>query len=79
MATQVRIGDKGQVRIPTNVRQTLGVRPGDDLLFEVKGREVRVRSTKASRGFAKYRGIGNPGIMDGRKNILKWNRKARGR
>ena len=77
--THVRIGDKGQVQIPPNIRQALGVGPGDSLLFEVTGREVRVRSTKAIRRFAKYRGIGNPGIADGRKDILKWTREARGR
>ena len=75
----VRIGDKGQVRIPAHIRQTLGVKPGDDLLFEVKGREVSVRSARASRSFAKYRGIGNPGIANGRKQILKWSREVRGR
>ena len=75
----VRIGAKGQVQIPPDIRQTLGVGPGDNLLFEVQGQEVRVRGTKAPGGFSKYRGIGNPGIADGRNNILKWVRKARGR
>ncbi len=79
MSSCVRIGAKGQVRIPPGVRQTLGVGPGDELLFEVQGQEVRVRSTKVPHSFSKYRGIGNPGIADGRKNILKWSRKARGR
>jgi AbrB family looped-hinge helix DNA binding protein len=75
----VRIGDKGLVRIPAHIRQTLGVRPGDTLLFEVKGQEVSVRSAQASRDFAKYRGIGNLGMANGRKQILKWNREVRGR
>lgn len=75
----VRIGAKGQVQIPPDIRQALGVGPGDNLLFEVQGQEVRVRGTKAPHGFSKYRGIGNPGIADGRKGILRWTRKARGR
>jgi AbrB family looped-hinge helix DNA binding protein len=75
----VRIGDKGQVQIPLGVRQTLGVGPGDKLLFEVKGRTVRVRSVKSASRFARYRGIGNPGRPEGRKNIIKWIREARGR
>ena len=79
MNIHVRIGDKGQVQIPANIRETLGVGPGDNLRFEVKGQDVVVRSAKALRGFAKYRGIGNPGIADGRKDILRWTRKARGR
>jgi hypothetical protein len=29
--------------------------------------------------FSKYRGIGNPGIGPGRKNIARWLRKLRGR
>ncbi len=79
MKTRVRIGDNWQVRIPAHIRVTLGVGPGDNLRFEVKGQDVIVRSAKALHGFAKYRGIGNSGIADEKKGILKWTREARGR
>ena len=79
LSIRVRIGENGQVQIPPGVRHTLGVGPGNKLLFEVQGRQVRVRATKSTSGFAKYRGIGNQDIGEGRKNIINWTRKARGR
>ncbi len=79
MSISVRIDDRNQVHIPPGVRHTLGVGPGDKLLFEVQGQHVRVRSAKSVSGFAKYRGIGNQDIASGRKNVINWTRKARGR
>jgi hypothetical protein len=37
-----------------------------------------VRALKTKSSFSKYRGIGNPGIGSGRKNISLWLRGLRG-
>ena len=75
MATAT-ITSKGQITIPREVRQSLGVRAGDVVLFESseKGVWVRLKSP-----FAKYRGIGNPGVHSGRTAVVEYMRKFRGR
>jgi len=78
MQKQARITSKGQITVPREVRRLLGLRTGDGLLFESDGKGVRVRPVHSKSGFAKYRGIGNPGIRSGRKNILRWLRETRG-
>ena len=54
-----------------------GVRPGDKLLFESDEKGIRVRPVRDESPFARYRGIGNPGIPSGRKGITGWVRKMR--
>lgn len=79
MQKQARITSKGQITIPREVRRTLGVRAGDSVVFESDGRGVRVRPVTVEGRFAKYRGIGNPGIPSGRKGVLGWVRELRGK
>ena len=38
-----RVGPKGQVVIPKALRDALGLRPGDDVVFDREGDAVRVR------------------------------------
>jgi AbrB family looped-hinge helix DNA binding protein len=38
-----RVGAKGQVVIPKAIRDELGIEPGDEVVFEADGRDVRVR------------------------------------
>ncbi|EKP95588.1 AbrB/MazE/SpoVT family DNA-binding domain-containing protein [Thermaerobacter subterraneus] len=54
-----RVQTRGQVTIPVEVREALGIRPGDVLLFEVQGPdEGRFRVIRTSRSldafFDKY-------------------------
>lgn len=79
MQKQAKITSKGQITVPREVRRALGVRPGDRLLFEVDERGIQVRPVRTESPFAKYRGIGNPGIRSGRKGIARWIREMRGR
>ena len=79
MQKQARITSKGQITVPRDIRRTLGVRPGDQLLFEVDEGGVRVRPVRSEDPFKKYQGIGNPGIPSGRKAILRYIREMRGR
>ena len=57
----------------------MGVRPGDLLLFESDAKGIRVRPVKTGSPFAKYRGIGNPGMASGRLAIAPCLRDLRGR
>jgi antitoxin PrlF len=76
---QAKITSKGQITVPRNVRQALGVKPGDSLVFEQDGEDVRIRPVKKKSAFAKYRGIGNPGMASGRQAVLREIEELRGR
>jgi antitoxin PrlF len=76
---QARITSKGQITVPPEIRRVLGVRPGDKLLFEKDGSEVRVRPVRTKSPFEKYRGIGSRGIPCGRKAVVRWVRELRDR
>ena len=78
MQNQARITSKGQTTVPRDIRRTLGVRPGDWLLFESDSTGVRTRPLRAKSPFEKYRGIGNPGIPSSRKAVRHWVRELRG-
>ncbi|MFP4377727.1 MAG: AbrB/MazE/SpoVT family DNA-binding domain-containing protein [Spirochaetales bacterium] len=43
-----RITSKGQTTVPKNVREYLNVGPGDEILFEIREREVTVRKLPAA-------------------------------
>lgn len=79
MKKKARITSKGQITVPHEVRRAMGVKAGDTLLFEQKGSEFRVRPVRTVSPFEKFRGIGNPGIPSGRKGIIRYFRKLRGR
>ena len=78
MKEQAKITSKGQITVPKRVRQSLGVEPGDSVVFEDRGGEVVIRPVQKKNPFEKYRGIGNPGIRSGRKAILSEFRELRG-
>jgi AbrB family looped-hinge helix DNA binding protein len=75
---QAKITSKGQVTIPQRIRRLLGVAAGDRLVFESDGDDVRVRPARKKSAFLTYRGIGNPHIGSGKKNIQLWLRQLRG-
>ncbi len=78
MQRQAKLTSKGQITVPQEIRRTLGVRPGDRLLFETDGAEVSVRPLRMGSPFDKYRGIGNPGLAAGRRAVIRWVRQLRG-
>lgn len=44
-----RVGPKGQVVIPKPLREELGLRPGDEVVFTVDDRGVRVEPARSGR------------------------------
>jgi len=38
-----KVGVKGQVVIPKAIRDEIGIKPGDEVVFEPDGKDVRVR------------------------------------
>lgn len=38
-----KVGIKGQVVIPKAIRDEIGIKPGDEVIFEPDGKDVRVR------------------------------------
>jgi len=69
MQKQSKITSKGQITVPIEVRRLLGVRAGDRLLFESDSNGVHIRPVRNDKesAFAKYAGIGNPGIPPARR------------
>lgn len=79
MAMTAKITGKGQITVPRQVRRALGVGVGDRLVFEERpGGEMRVKPIRIESPFARYRGIGNPGIGSGKRAIVKRLRELRG-
>lgn len=75
---QAKVTSKGQITIPREVRRRLGVRTGDRVVFEEDEKGMRIAPVREESPFAKYAGIGNPGIGKGRKAIEKYMRELRG-
>lgn len=78
----MRITSKGQVTIPIEIRERLGLLPDTEVEFEVAGSAVRIRKARS----AKSRGLRLVGHMRGRGSvrmstdeILRLTRGDRGR
>jgi AbrB family looped-hinge helix DNA binding protein len=46
----MRITSKGQVTIPVEIREKLGLLPNSEVEFEVVGQAVRIRKVRRARG-----------------------------
>ena len=76
---EAKITSKGQITVPREVRRALGVKPGDKIVFEQNGKNISVRPVRSKSVFAKYRGIGNPGMPSGREHVVRKVRELCGR
>jgi antitoxin PrlF len=79
MKRVARMTSKGQITVPHEIRRALGVRPGDQLVFEKDSSGMRVRPVRARSPFEKYQGIGTPGVSRGKKRVVRWVREMRGK
>ena len=76
-----RVGIKGQVVMPKAIRDEIGIKPGDEVTFEPKGSEVRVRRVsddpgRRADGIRTLRGIW-AGAGDGTEELLAERRRER--
>jgi len=62
MKKQAKVTSKGQVTVPQEIRRRLEVKAGERRLAEEDGNAVRLTAVTKEGPFAKYMGIGNPGI-----------------
>lgn len=53
----MKVTSKGQVTIPKNVREELGLRPGDEITFEETDEGYVIRKNVDENCFEKYRGV----------------------
>jgi len=44
MIIRRKLGPKGQLLLPKDIRELLGVKPGEDIYIEVNNDEVRIRA-----------------------------------
>ena len=77
MQINAKITSKGQVTVPLKIRKALGVKEGDQLVFEQNGAEVVIRPLKRLSKLEKYRGIGTPGIGLGLEAVIRSVRELR--
>ena len=62
----VKVSEKGQIAIPTSMRENIGIEQGDELLIvEVEGRILIEKAKKFSRS-----------IQDDFQDILKYNEES---
>jgi len=51
MLIKRRISEKGQVVLPKDIREYLDLRPGSEIIFEVRGKEVVIRPATDPKKF----------------------------
>jgi AbrB family looped-hinge helix DNA binding protein len=56
MMERSRLTIKGQITIPKGVRDRLGLRPGDEVVFVEANGEIRIEKLVHISPFARYRG-----------------------
>jgi AbrB family looped-hinge helix DNA binding protein len=53
---KTKLTSKGQVTLPKELRERLGLRPGDEIEFVAEQGEFRIRERVAAPAFRRYRG-----------------------
>jgi len=72
------MSSKGQVTVPQEIRNRLGLAAGDRIDFVIEGERTVIRAARREENpFAKYRGILGP-FPGGEKGIKAWIDEMRG-
>jgi len=72
------ISSKGQVTVPQEIRNRLGLSTGDRVEFVIEGERTVIRPSRAaSSPFEKYKGVLGT-FPGGKKEINSWLRDLRG-
>lgn len=77
-----KVGVKGQVVIPKAIRDQIGIEPGDEVVFEPQGNEVRIRRVRDDRtlqaaGIQALRGIWSGAAGGGTDELVAERRRER--
>jgi AbrB family looped-hinge helix DNA binding protein len=78
MALKAKITSEGQITIPEEVREALGAKEGDSLVFEVENGAARVSVERESVSFADYAGAWREGKGKSMEEIVEEIRRMRG-
>ena len=79
MERRAKVTSKGQITIPKAVREALGVRAGDSIVFEVDDSGARVRTLRKPISFADYAGAWREGRGMNMEEVNAYVRDLRGR
>lgn len=47
------VGEKGQIVLPKDVREFIGIKSGSEIVFEIRGREIVIKLEKSGEDFLK--------------------------
>ena len=76
---QAKVTSKGQITIPAEVRDALGLREGDTVSFEVDSQDqAKLRAVRVGSPFARYAGALREDCGLDAQRIAEDLRKARG-
>ncbi len=53
---RAKVTSKGQITIPKDIRERLGLRPGDEVAFVEDGAGMRIQKEVTRSPFGRYRG-----------------------
>ncbi|MBI4174374.1 MAG: AbrB/MazE/SpoVT family DNA-binding domain-containing protein [Candidatus Aenigmarchaeota archaeon] len=51
MLMRRNVGEKGQVVLPKDVRDYLGIKPGSEVVFELRDREIVIKPRQSGKEF----------------------------
>jgi len=62
---RAKVTSKGQITVPSEIRKSLGIKPGDHLRFEQREGVISLVRETGENPFEKWRGIGTGYLIEG--------------
>jgi len=76
MTRSSTLSSKGQITVPQDIRNRLGLKKGDRVDFVIEDGRTTIRPARAPENrFLKYIGVLRP--LPGKQNAISWVRKLR--